>query len=100
VARPDLPATLAARAGTVYETLKGKFYVDEAYEAVFLKPYYWLCRLMARFDETVVDGAVNLSGGAMEISGNVLKLFHSGFVRNYALIYLVGATVIFWYLLL
>ena len=99
VTRPDLPRAIAQRAGPVYELVRDKFYVDELYELIILRPFYFTARMKARFDETVVDGAVNMVGGAMEVTGNVLKLFHNGFVRNYALIYLMGATAIFWYLL-
>jgi len=80
--------------------VKGKLFVDEAYEALVLKPYYALCRAMSAFDTQAVDGVVNGTGTALETSGHVLKLFHSGFVRSYALFYLVGTAAIVWYLVM
>ena len=80
--------------------MKAKLYLDEIYDALILQPFYALCRVMAGFDLKVVDGLVNGAGASLETSGHVLKLFHSGFVRNYALLYLVGAAAIVWYLVL
>ena len=98
VARPELPARIAAGSAGLYRLVKGKLFVDEMYDAFIIQPFYGLCRLMSRFDAKAVDGAVNGVGAAIETSGHVLKLFHSGFVRNYALFYLVGAAAIAWYL--
>jgi len=98
VVKPDLPAKIALSLGGVYRAVKGKLYVDEAYDDLVVQPYYALSRLMGRFDTWAVDGLVNGAGAALETSGHVLKLFHSGFVRNYALFYLVGAAAIVWFL--
>ena len=98
VAKPELPGRIASGAGGLYRLVKGKLFVDEMYDLVFIRPYHRLCRAMARFDETVVDGTVNGVGTTLEVTGEVLKLFHSGFVRSYALFYLVGAAAIVWYL--
>ena len=54
---------------------------------------------MWRFDRTAVDGTVNGVGAIMLTTGHVMKLFHSGYVRSYAIAYLIGAAVIVWYLL-
>ncbi|HEY3176791.1 MAG TPA: NADH-quinone oxidoreductase subunit L [Candidatus Polarisedimenticolia bacterium] len=98
VRRPDLPGRIAARMATLYRFVKGKLFVDELYELIALRPFYAACRAFARFDERAVDGTVNAVGMGMETSGHVLKLFHSGFVRSYALFYLVGAAAVVWYL--
>ncbi len=97
VARPSLADRIAAAAGGLYRFVKGKLFVDELYDLTIVRPWYAICRAMGRFDTTAVDGAVNGVGGVMETSGQVLKLFHSGFVRNYALFYLAGAALILWY---
>jgi len=100
VTRPGLPDRIASRLSGLYRAVKGKLYVDEFYDAVILQPFYALCRFLSGLDLKAVDGLVNGTGAALETSGHVLKLFHSGFVRNYALLYLVGAAAIVWYLVL
>ncbi|HET9481087.1 MAG TPA: NADH-quinone oxidoreductase subunit L [Candidatus Polarisedimenticolia bacterium] len=98
VTRPDLPNRIAQSMGGAYRFVKGKLYVDELYDSVLLKPYYAACRGLGRFDVGAVDGMVNGVATLMETSGHVMKLFHSGFVRNYALFYLAGAAAVLWYL--
>ncbi len=98
VTRPELPGRIAESFSGLYTLVRDKFYVDEMYDAAIVRPYYALCRALARFDTVAVDGAVNGVAAMMETSGQVLKLFHSGFVRNYALLYLVGAAAVLWYL--
>jgi NADH-quinone oxidoreductase subunit L len=98
VTRPELPGLIAGRLAGLARLVRGKFFVDEIYDAAIVQPYHALCRVLARFDTVAVDGAVNGVGAVMETSGQVLKLFHSGFVRNYALFYLAGAAAVLWYL--
>ncbi|HZI94958.1 MAG TPA: NADH-quinone oxidoreductase subunit L [Patescibacteria group bacterium] len=100
VTRPELPGRIASSLPGLFRFVKGKLYVDEVYEALILEPYEALCRLMSRFDSVVVDGVVNGMGTAFETSGHVLKLFHSGYVRNYAVFYLAGAAAVVWYLVM
>jgi NADH-quinone oxidoreductase subunit L len=89
---------VARASGGAYRLIKGKYFVDELYDATVLKAYYALCRLFNLADKYGVDGSVNGAGAAAEVSGNILKLFHTGLVRNYALFFLLGAAAIIWYL--
>ena len=66
---------------------------------MIVRPWYALSRWFGRFDTAAVDGVVNGVGAIMLTSGHVLKLFHSGFVRSYAIAYVIGAGLIVWYLL-
>jgi NADH-quinone oxidoreductase subunit L len=88
----------ARRFPIVYAMLRNLYWVDELYEAVILKPFYALSRFFAGFDRLVVDGLVNGSAIATDITGQLLKLFQTGYVRNYALLFLMGAVAILVYL--
>ena len=46
-----------------------------------------------------MDGLVNASGITADVAGHVIKLFQTGLVRNYALMFLFGVVVILAYLL-
>ena len=70
------------------------YWVDEFYEAVILRPFYAICRVFAGFDRWVVDGLVNATGIVTDIVGQLLKLFQTGYVRNYALLFLMGVVAI------
>jgi hypothetical protein len=45
-----------------------------------------------------VDGAVNASGIAADLAGQLVKLFQTGYARNYALLFLGGVVFILFYL--
>ncbi len=61
VKRPELPGQVAARFTNVYRLLVEKYYVDEIYHALFVRPLLKLVTLSGRFDLNTIDGAVNLS---------------------------------------
>jgi NADH-quinone oxidoreductase subunit L len=48
----------------------------------------------------VIDGLVNASGFTADFTGQVVKLFQTGYVRHYALLFLVGVVAILFYLAL
>ncbi len=67
VASPELPERLATRFRPLHTLLFRKYYVDEAYNALFVNGFLGLSRLAWRADDRVVDGAVN--GTAMATVG-------------------------------
>jgi len=56
---PEIPERLAGRYPTLADLLANKYYVDELYDRVAVRPYLAACRLFHAFDVRVVDGAVN-----------------------------------------
>ena len=93
------PRLEAAPSGLT-SVVKGKFYVDEAIDALALRPYRAICRFSAAFDEKVVDGFVNGCGVAADLSSQVLRLAQTGYVRNYALAFFLGTVLILYYVLI
>jgi NADH-quinone oxidoreductase subunit L len=89
---------LARRSGPIYTLLRNLYWVDELYDAVVIRPFYAASRFFAAFDRWVVDGTVNAFGIVTEITGHVVKLAQTGFVRNYALMFLVGVVAVLGYL--
>ena len=89
----------APAAGPILRLIKGKFFVDEAIDALVLRPYRALCRLSAAFDETVVDGLVNGVGAAAELASQVGRYAQTGYVRNYALVFFLGTVAILYWVL-
>jgi NADH-quinone oxidoreductase subunit L len=54
---PDLFANLAG--GSLYRTIYNKYYIDEFYEATFVRGTLLLAEVLAWFDRVVIDGIVN-----------------------------------------
>jgi NADH-quinone oxidoreductase subunit L len=72
--------------------------VDELYDFLVIRPFYALSRFFGGVDRWIVDGLVNASGVTADIAGHVVKLFQTGYVRNYALFFLGGVVLILLYL--
>ena len=97
--REGLAERIAKGSGPVYTLWRNLYWVDELYEAVLLKPFYTVSRWFTAFDKWVVDGLVNATGVTADIAGQVIKLFQTGLVRNYALTFLFGVVLILYYLM-
>jgi len=94
----ETPGRLARAMGPLYRLARNLFWVDELYDFLILRPFYRLSRFFGGFDRWVVDGLVNAAGIVTDITGQVVKLFQTGYVRNYALMFFLGAVVILSYL--
>jgi NADH-quinone oxidoreductase subunit L len=79
----------------VHRVLLHKYYVDELYDAVFVRPTVRLAEWCARvFDLGVIDGAVNGIAALVLRAASVLRRYQTGLVMNYALSMLVGVVFI------
>jgi NADH-quinone oxidoreductase subunit L len=92
-------AALAPRFAYARRLLHRKWFVDELYDRVLLKPFYWLSHALDAVDRWVVDGAVNFSAATVELAGQSVKLFQTGVARHYALWVLGGAVLVLWVLI-
>jgi NADH-quinone oxidoreductase subunit L len=99
--RPALPGLLASRFPAIYRLLLGKYHVDEAYDAVVVRPLVRGAEsVYERFDLKVIDGALDGSAAAAGLAGRGLNVLQSGLVRDYALAFLIGAIIFLGFLLL
>jgi NADH-quinone oxidoreductase subunit L len=84
--RPELPQRIADSLGGFYQTVLHKYYVDEIYAAVFVKPLIdGSTRILWQdVDRKIIDGTVNDAGdGARHVSDEVRHM-QSGNLRSYA----------------
>lgn len=63
-----------------------KLYVDEIYNALFVRTVEGLGRGGKMFDKNVLDNAVNFTGESAQNSGNFMKKLQNGNVENYVLV--------------
>ncbi len=68
-ARSEVPARLKARFEGIWTVVYNKYFVDELYDHVVLKPAVWVARMASRFDGSVIDGVVNLAGAVGRFLG-------------------------------
>jgi NADH-quinone oxidoreductase subunit L len=91
----EAPKKLAASLSGPYKLLSGKYFVDELYASVIVRPLVWISDkiLWHVIDEDVIDGAVNGVATVSRESGDRLRRANSGNVRSYATWIVVGALV-------
>jgi len=94
--RPEKTDALAKSMKPAYTTLLNKYYVDELYAAVIVRPLLWISTnvLWKGADVAGIDGAVNgIAEGATAI-GDGVRHAQSGNTRSYAVWVVVGALVV------
>ena len=88
----DRPARLAATFSPLYNFFFNKWYFDELYNLIFIRPAFWLGR---KFWKTGDEGTIDRFGpngiASVVASGSgVMKRFQSGYLYTYALVMLLG----------
>lgn len=95
----EIPKQLVAKFNGIYKLLLNKYYVDEIYDYLVVKPLYVLSLIFWKiFDVRVVDGLVNGVAGVLGGFSERFRVVHTGYVRNYALVFLLGAAAMLGYL--
>ncbi|HEY4231411.1 MAG TPA: NADH-quinone oxidoreductase subunit L [Thermoanaerobaculia bacterium] len=85
------PARIAAASPGLYALVADKFRIDELYDALFVKPFYWLSRTLWKIvDVLLIDGVLNAGAFMVELTGDLLRFLQTGNARNYALTFLLG----------
>ncbi len=103
VRRPDLPVALARDQRVLYEFLLNKWYFDEIYDFLLVRPAMWLGRLFWKGgDGFVIDGfgPDGVSSRVLDVTRNVIRL-QTGYLYHYAFAMLIGvAALITWFMFL
>jgi NADH-quinone oxidoreductase subunit L len=94
--KPEQPALLAAAAPGAYNLLANKYYVDELYGAVFVKPLLGFSRYVLGWvvDVGILGGIAWLLGGIALFTGAILQRWQSGNLRSYAAWLALGAALV------
>jgi len=92
---------LAGRLGQLFRAVERKWWVDEFYQTIIVRPYEVLTRFIAHpVDQVVIDGIVNGLGALVRTTAQTWRQIQNGYVRSYALTFLLGVVLIFMYLIL
>jgi NADH-quinone oxidoreductase subunit L len=102
IAKAGAADRLAAKFSGIYNLLQRKWYVDEIYEALFVRPLLWLSEnfFWKIFDVKIIDGAVNGTAKLFGGIASVLRRWQTGIVQHYAVTVVLGLIVILGYLLM
>ena len=94
MAAPGMPAALAARFRGFYLFLLNKWYFDELYDRIFVRPALALARVFWKVgDAKIIDGMPNGAAAiAAEVSRGTVRL-QTGRVANYAFTMIIGLVI-------
>ena len=116
LALPKVPEVIAKIFKPLYLLSYNKFWMDELYQVVFLKPAWALGRFLFKFDQSIVDGAVNQAavqtlklsavkrwidqtivdgivngvGAVTQWTSGVSRKLQTGLIQNYLFVLVVG----------
>jgi NADH-quinone oxidoreductase subunit L len=95
-AKPEQPVALAASLSGPYNVLVHKYWVDEIYGAVIIKPLLAFSRFFLEWvvEFVILGGAAWLLAGVATFCGAVLQRWQSGNLRSYAAWLAAGAAAL------
>jgi NADH-quinone oxidoreductase subunit L len=86
---------VGAMAPALYQLLYHKYYMDEIYDAAFVRPTKFAGRMLYRFfEQVVVDASVDGVGRLIRWTSSWARWVQTGYARNYALSILFGAMLV------
>ena len=96
IRRPDWPAKLAENQELLYKFLLNKWYVDEIYDFLFVKPAMWVGKfLWKKGDGATIDGGLNgLAMGIVPFFTRLAGRAQSGYIFTYAFAMVLGILVL------
>ena len=101
VARPNLADDVAEKARGIYRIFANKWYVDEVYDTLIVRPIKLVSDLVLWrwIDIKVIDGFVNQIARVLGKSSDILRRIETGVIQNYALSIIFGVVVLVGYFL-
>ena len=102
IAKPDIPAKFVATFPWLHRFVYNKWYFDELYDRIFVRPAFWLGRQFWKLGDigTIDRFGPNGVAWVVERSSVAAKSIQSGYLYTYALIMLLGLIAAVTYVLL
>jgi NADH-quinone oxidoreductase subunit L len=101
IRRPYLPVELAHQQPMLYQFLLNKWYFDELYDLIFVRPTKWIGYTLWKYgDGYIIDGLGpdGVSKRVLDVTRNVVKI-QTGYLYHYAFAMLIGvAGLITWFM--
>ena len=102
IAKPSLPAAFVARFSALHDFVFRKWYFDELYNAIFVRPAFWFGRQFWKLGDigTIDRFGPNGIAAVVQRGAMAAKVIQSGYLYTYALIMLLGLIAATTYILL
>ncbi|MBI3219969.1 MAG: NADH-quinone oxidoreductase subunit L [Bacteroidetes bacterium] len=95
VSRKHVPAANEKNVSALQRTILHKYYIDELYEAIVVKPLFAMGEFLQEFMERLgIDGFVNGSGNGVVGASRYVRLLQTGNIGFYVFIMVIGIVLI------
>jgi len=96
IMRPELPARLTQQFSAVHRVLFNKYYVDELYSFIIVRPAIWTAKnvLIGITDARIIEAVVNGVPSAIAALSSGLRKIQTGLMQHYATIMATGILII------
>lgn len=95
VSKKTLPASSENDMSALDKLSYNKFYVDELYDTIILKPIAFFSDIFHNIiEKNFIDRIVNFSGKSIQWSGKTIRFVQSGDVNTYTIFMVIGIVVI------
>jgi NADH-quinone oxidoreductase subunit L len=96
ILRPELPARLTQQFSAVHRVLFNKYYVDELYSFILVRPAIWTAKnvLIGITDARIIEAVVNGVPSAIAAFSSGLRKIQTGLMQHYATIMATGILII------
>lgn len=100
VVNPALPKKAYESSGFAYKLLFNKYYIDEIYDALIVKPIKAISMVCWKvLDVIIVDGTVLAFGRISRLTGEMTRLMQTGAIQVYAVFIILGLMATVGYLI-
>jgi NADH-quinone oxidoreductase subunit L len=90
VVAPSVPVQLESTLRPLHRLSLGKFFLDELFTYLIVKPVKVVALLCTLFDKYLIDGLLDFVGSLPATVGRLVRPIQNGFVSNYAWVMLLG----------
>jgi NADH-quinone oxidoreductase subunit L len=93
---PDVPGKLLQQFSAVHRVLFNKYYIDELYSFIFIRPTIWVAKniLIGITDTRIIEAIVNGVPATIGAFSQLLRKMQTGLLQHYATIMATGALII------
>jgi len=95
VSKAHVPASDESQLGSFHKTVLHKYYVDEIYDTIIVKPLYWKSKFLdIVIEKSGIDKIVNLTGDAVTDWSKIFRRLQNGHLGYYIFVMVIGVILI------
>ncbi len=96
ICKPHFADAIKSRFQFIYRVLWNKYYFDELYDYLFVKPTIYFSRTVVEkiTDRGIIEGIVNGVPKLCYIAGKSMRNLQTGFMQHYAILMIIGVCII------